>query len=221
LPAVTISSELLQSQAGTAPPLPEDCVEAPWSLIRCFRKGSGEVRRDRGGHRDGTLYGDFVTSEEVVNADSTRCVHCGIAPGTVLHVATVAVRLCHIVGEPSLEEESGAPLHDVLQRLLLRKTVHCHIITVHHNRNVTRQVSIRRQASTLDEIGPPKPEVVPELILNMILICTFMGTVGPPTHMKTSCKDPGWRHHPRTPRHSTRVALPWVPTQPASRGLPP
>merc|ERR1712136_734194 len=36
LPIVTISSKLLQSQAGTAPPLPEDCVEAPWSLTMCF-----------------------------------------------------------------------------------------------------------------------------------------------------------------------------------------
>jgi len=74
--------------------------------------------------------------------------------------------LCHVVGELCLEEESGAPvaipLHDVLQRVLRRKTVHRHIVTVHHNRNVTRQVSIRRQASTLDVIRPPKPDVVPD-----------------------------------------------------------
>jgi len=37
LPAVTISSKLLQTQAATAPPLPEDCVEAPWSLMNVFR----------------------------------------------------------------------------------------------------------------------------------------------------------------------------------------
>ena len=30
----------------------------------------------------------------------------------------------------------------------------------------------------------------------MILVCAFMGTVGPPTRMKTSCKDPGLEASP-------------------------
>ena len=139
----------------------------------------------------------------MVNTDSTRCVHRGGASDTVFHSATAATRLCHIVGELCLKEESGAPvaipLHDV-------KIVQRHTVTVHHNHNVTRRVSIRRQASSLDTIRPQKPEVVTELILNMILVCAFMDTVGSPTRMKTSCKDPG-RHHPRTLRQPSSTSV--------------
>ena len=77
--------------------------------IQKHRKGSGEVRRDCGGRRDGTLYCDFVISEEVVNADSIRCVHRGIAPDTVPHVATVAVRLCHTRGGTLPERRKWRP----------------------------------------------------------------------------------------------------------------
>ena len=55
---------------------------------------------------------------------------------------------------------------------------------------------IRRQASTLDRICLSKPAVVPELIL---MACAFMGTVGPPTRMKTH------RGHLSTPLVSIEI----------------
>jgi hypothetical protein len=115
------------------------------------------------GNCNAPLHLHSVVAEKVVDAHTVRMM----CPYSIIHavsdVASVPIRLRHIIGHLRLEEVGLAtlagPLDQVLQRMLYGEPIHCHVVTSDNEACVAGEFPVLHQ-SCHTVICTPEPQIV-------------------------------------------------------------